>query len=132
WWLVCAPRRGKVVPSESANHMRRLVGSAERRRATMRNDVGMSATAQGSVIKIDWDKGGRFQIMKCELRSNVLRGVLFVAAGGSLICDAYAQCVEIAQPQSMQAQGAQVMAAPIAPYVGIKKRLAVIRLDNKV
>ena len=71
--------------------------------------------------------------MRRKLRSNVLKGVLFAAAGGALICDAHAQCVEMVHASSPQSPpGTVVSAAPITPYVGIKKRLAVIRLDNKV
>lgn len=65
--------------------------------------------------------------MRHGFYSNVVACVFLAAAGGALMGNANAQCVET-KPGEQTAPGA----AAVSPYSGIKKRLAVLRLDNKV
>jgi curli biogenesis system outer membrane secretion channel CsgG len=66
------------------------------------------------------------RIMRHGFYSFVVTCVLLAAADGALMGNANAQCVDI-KP------GEQTPGSPAAsPYSGIKKRLAVLRLDNKI
>jgi curli biogenesis system outer membrane secretion channel CsgG len=65
------------------------------------------------------------RIMRRRLYSFVVACVLLAAAGDALMGSANAQCVDI-KP------GDQTAGPAASSYSGIKKRLAVLRLDNKV
>lgn len=68
--------------------------------------------------------------MKCGLPSVLLRAIGLIAVSGALMVDANAQCVVKATPVD---QTAAASSAPAVPrYTGVKKRLAVIRFENKV
>src|SRR5207237_2477343 len=86
-------------PADGACTRARILRARCERSACAGNGYRYSRSAASSYDRGFWNEidreTGRLLIMSRELRSNFLKSILFAAAGGSMICDAYAQCVEI-------------------------------------